>query len=105
MLDVLQKAQEIQREAFHTGHWVDMKEHAFDTSVLLSNKDTSKVIFFGKMTKNGEKSLGAYKIDVYKWMWAEQEGFSTEQIVNNLKSEIFIEIKVDDILEELTSYK
>ena len=47
MLDVLQKAHDIQREAFHTGHWVDMKEHAFDTSVLLSNKDTSKVVFFG----------------------------------------------------------
>ena len=43
----------------------------------------------------------AYSIDIKKWEWAEQEGFTTEMMVTELKHEIFTEIPLKSAIEYL----
>jgi hypothetical protein len=43
----------------------------------------------------------AYSINVKKWSWAEQEGFTTEMMVTELKHEIFSEIPLKSAIDYL----
>ena len=43
----------------------------------------------------------AYSIDIKKWEWAEQEGFTTEMMVTELTHEIFTEIPLKSAIEYL----
>ena len=72
-------------------------------SIIFSNEDSSKIVLVGAVEISGTLVTVAYSIDPHKWSWAEKEGFSKDQITNNyeLSSQIFREIKVDEILESL----
>jgi hypothetical protein len=72
-------------------------------SIIFSNEDSNKVVLVGVVEISGTLVTAAYSINPHKWSWAEKEGFSKAQITNNyeLSSQIFREIKVDEILESL----
>ena len=59
---------------------------------VLANKSINKAILIGQ---NKDGIIKCYKIDMKKWFWAESEGFTVDQIVEDLFSEIFIPCDID----------
>ena len=60
--------------------------------LILSNKDSGKVALMGVMTDQaGKEFINSFLIDVYKWNWASDEGFSIDEVFtdNRLYKQIF----------------
>lgn len=73
---------------------------------LASAPDQKKVAAIGIINIRNdnnelEKIVGAFSIDVNKYAWAEAEGFSQEQMIDELNEEIFTLIGVDEVLSYL----
>tara|TARA_Y100000310_G_C20374924_1_gene665267 strand:+ start:333 stop:686 length:354 start_codon:yes stop_codon:yes gene_type:complete len=60
--------------------------------LVLSNKDSGKVALLGTMyDDDGTPEIVACDVMVKNWLWAENEGFTTDEIVDNdkLYSKVF----------------
>ena len=72
-----------------------------DNLILLVNRKREKVAALGlEVDKNGEPSFTSFMIDVRKWMWAEAEGFSRDQMTeagSELRKTIFETFEFEDI--------
>jgi hypothetical protein len=66
---------------------------------VFGHADSGKAIVL--CAKDGDNIIKAYSININKWIWAEQEGFSTEMMVTELKHEIFSEIPLESSIEYL----
>lgn len=73
--------------------------------VLLVNKKKEKVAAIGLCgAGEGKAKMESFVIDVRKWMWAEAEGFSMEQMVDpksQLRDSIFLRSPLEDLPELL----
>lgn len=73
--------------------------------ILLVNRKNEKVAAIGLCgPKGGKAKLESFIIDVRKWMWAESEGFSMEQMVDperELRGTIFLPTPFEDLPERL----
>ena len=73
--------------------------------ILLVNKKKEKVAAIGLCgSGEGKAKLESFVIDVRKWMWAESEGFSMEQMVDpesKLRETIFLPSSFKDLPERL----
>ena len=76
-----------------------------DNLILLVNRKREKVAALGlEVDKNGEPSFTSFMIDVRKWMWAESEGFTKEEMTepeSELRSMIFEVVPYEDLPELL----
>jgi len=77
-----------------------------DEGYLISNEAEERIVALGVLQlkdDNGEKQevIGGFTIDTKKYKWAEAEGFSQDQMIDELTGEIFSLIAVDEILEYL----
>ena len=75
---------------------------------LLYSKSKDKVVAVGilnLLNEDGEMEdvLGAFSINVTKYNWAEAEGFSHDQMIDDLNSEIFALMGIDEVLPYLCS--
>ncbi|MAH48567.1 hypothetical protein CMI37_22270 [Candidatus Pacearchaeota archaeon] len=73
---------------------------------LVSTQDAKKVAAIGVINIRNEDStvqkiVGSFTINVNKYAWAEAEGFSQEQMIDDLNDEIFELIGVDEVLNYL----
>jgi hypothetical protein len=73
---------------------------------LISNEERKRIAAVGLLhIKNeegeNEEVVGAFTIDVRKYKWAEAEGFSQDQMIDDLTGEIFDLIGVDEVLNYL----
>lgn len=68
---------------------------------LVANEATNKVAVMGVVDFDDQEILVAYLININKWSWAEQEGFSRDQIVDKFSKEIFTWIPIDEVAERL----
>jgi hypothetical protein len=74
---------------------------------LASSKDAQKVVAVGVInirddkTNDIEKIVGAFTINVKKYAWAEAEGFTQDQMIDDLNDEIFSLIGVDEVISYL----
>ena len=91
------------KEADELGYKLEKTNTLSDRSFIVACKDTNKAILIGEVKPDNwyahhtdgskkEKEIKAYKINIHKWVWAESEGFSKSQILDELAQEIFIEI-------------
>ena len=83
----------IMSEAFEIGYIpsVDHTKSA-NACLILSNKDSGKCALLGTMrNKDGESEVAACTVSVSKWIWAESEGFSLDDIIgtDNLHDNVF----------------
>jgi len=62
-------------------------------SYVVANRASQKAILIGRRT-SGE--ISCYKINMKKWIWAESEGFSRDDIVDKFFKDIFIEFKINE---------
>ena len=58
---------------------------------VLANKNINKAILIGQ---NKNDDIKCYQIDMKKWFWAEAEGFTTDEIIEDLFDEIFIQCDI-----------
>lgn len=72
-------------------------------SVVFHNKDTHKIVLMGMVEEGGEEILAAYSVNTRKWLWAEKEGFTKDEIMDKkeLAAEVFMEISIDEIPKSL----
>lgn len=85
-------------------HGVDFNvEKRQDDIIMIGNPETKKVAVMGSTEVNGTEVLVAYLVNVQKWNWADDEGFSKEEILKHFAKEIFTWISVDDVAKELMS--
>lgn len=71
-----------------------------DDLVLIINRKSEKVAAIGLRESEGEVIFESFVIDVRKWMWAESEGFTMEQMVDpdgDVRSLIFKKTPFDRI--------
>jgi hypothetical protein len=72
---------------------------------LLVNRENEKVAAIGMCgAGEGKAKIESFVIDVRKWMWAEAEGFSMEQMVDPkspLRESIFLRSSFEDLPELL----
>ena len=68
---------------------------------VFGHSDAGKAIVVALREEPNFDIVKAYSINVKKWIWAEQEGFTTEMMVNELKDEIFAEIPLKNAIEYL----
>tara|TARA_R100000008_G_scaffold83940_2_gene70152 strand:- start:2264 stop:2566 length:303 start_codon:yes stop_codon:yes gene_type:complete len=76
-----------------------VRESTSDSSVLLMNKSKAKLGLIGLTEESG---IHAFTIDVYKWRWADEEGFTFDQIIEDLTSEIFTEVRLHELVYKLS---
>ena len=91
------------KDADELGYKLEKTSTLSSRSFVIACKDTNKAILIGevKINKSQKKEIKAYKINIHKWIWAESEGFSKSQILDELGREIFTEIDPKTGLEYL----
>ncbi len=75
---------------------------------VISNEGKRRVVAVGLLNMTNENDeneaiIGAFSIDVKKYKWAEAEGFTLDQMIDEeaLNGEIFNLIGVDEVLDYL----
>ena len=79
---------------------------------VISNDPKTRVVAVGLLNIRNEDDkdeavIGAFTIDVQKYKWAEAEGFTMDQMIDeeNLNGQIFNLIAVDEVLDYLCANK
>ena len=79
---------------------------------VISNDPKTRVVAVGLLNIRNEDDkdeavIGAFTIDVQKYNWAEAEGFTMDQMIDeeNLNGQIFNLIAVDEVLDYLCANK
>ena len=77
---------------------------------IINNKGRTRVVAVGLLNIKNEDNeeeyvVGAFTINVSKYRWAEAEGFSQDQMIDDLTGEIFGLIGVDEVLGYLCNKK
>lgn len=68
--------------------------------VIVANKQTGCV---GLVATEKDSSVLFFNVNIGKWSWAKEEGFTTEQIANaELRHEIFSPVTLNKLIERLT---
>ena len=68
-----------------------------EDSYILSNEEADRAVLIGAVEFNSTNILSAFIINVPKYKWAEAEGFSKIQVLDELASEIFTFIEVKKV--------
>ena len=59
--------------------------------LVLTNFKTKKVCLLGNLPdpETGENKIGAAMVNLHRWKWATDEGFTTDEIVNHVNNPVF----------------
>ena len=70
--------------------------------LVLSHKKSGKVALMGVMIDSeGIELVKAYTIDVQRWAWAADEGFTLEQLIETDCGKVFCPVDLDNLAKEL----
>ena len=77
-----------------------------DDGYVIENSSKTRVVALGIINilnenKKEEEVIGAFTIDVKKYKWAEAEGFTHDQMIDDLTEEVFNLIGVDEVFDFL----
>ena len=95
--------EEIKELALQSNEEIVVDKTGDKMSFILANKKRGfvGVLASGPLIKGGNHIVNAYSIDVGKWVWAQEEGFSKDQMVTELKHQIFKSISFDELINKL----
>ena len=86
------------QECLRKGVILKCMETKSESVVILYTGKQDKAVLFGFITDEEENlGIAAFKINVRKFAWAESEGFTQDQMINDFKNEIFASIPVKNI--------
>ena len=86
----------IKKEGAHRGYKFISEKTLGKNTFVIGNKKTSKAILLGQ---DEDKVIKCYSVDINKWLWAEEEGFSRDEIVDKLFYEVFKKIKIKKLID------
>jgi hypothetical protein len=97
-----QKILDLEKKAKDAG-FTFVSEDIGDDAILLVNQKSHKAAIIGSFKSDGREVLVSYLVNLKKWSWAEQEGFSKDDIINTpeLKNNIFEFVPVSQIMGKL----
>ena len=81
-------------EAEVLGYKLDVDRTLDSDSYIISNKLAERAVIIGRVDINGSYVISTFTINVRKWKWAEAEGFTKDQMIEKLGSEIFTSIEL-----------
>lgn len=88
----------VKQDCLRKGVILKSMETKSESVVILYTGKKQKAVLFGLITNEEEDLLvAAFKINIKKFAWAESEGFTQDQMVNDFKGEIFKNIPVKNI--------
>ena len=79
-------------EANKLAYSIEVEKTIDSDSYILSNKKAERAVIIGRVEINGVYVISTFTINVYKWRWAEAEGFTKEQMIEQMGPEIFASI-------------
>ena len=101
---LLKRILDLQEKAKKNGFSFTVEE-LFDGAVFLSHSKTGKTALLGSfaLEENEKPVIVSYFVDLHYWHWANQEGFSKDDILNKpeLKNRIFEFVPVSQIFGKL----
>lgn len=72
------------------------------SSWTLSNEESCNAVIIGEVDAGTENhSIMAFEINVPRWNWAIEEGFTRDEIINKLGHEVFFEMHHTEIVRYL----
>ena len=71
--------------------------------LVITNMKSRKVCLLGSLKdpKTGENKIGASMVNLSKWVWASNEGFTANQILNDMSGHVFKIVSPGDLPELL----
>ena len=66
-----------------------------DESYIITNEETKKAVIIGLVEINGDEVTVSYSMNIYKWKWALDEGFTRDEIMDKLSDEVFSTITLE----------
>lgn len=78
-----------------SGLAVSVKVSDSDDCFLVANKKLNRAALVGISFDY----LKAFSINIKKWYWAESEGFTIDEMIENFGREIFEEMDIDEVVE------
>ena len=99
---LLKKISDLQKRARESG-FSFLIEELFDGAVFISHPKTGKTALLGTFSTGEQKVIVSYLVDIHYWHWADQEGFSKDDVLNkpDLKNKIFEFVPVNQIFNKL----
>ena len=82
------------------GYRMSVEKNSNDL-ILVANPNTKKVAVMGTTEIDGQELMVAYLVNIQKWSWASDEGFTKDQIVDKFSSEIFTWTPIDMVANNL----
>ena len=88
---------------------IDLKRIARESKQLLLITETASRDLFiitnqervGLIGIDGAGTISTYKVDVKKWVWAENEGFTPAEILSKLLAEILLMCNFEEFKEHM----
>ena len=67
--------------------------------LVITNMKSRKVCLLGSLKdpKTGENKIGASMINLSNWVWAANEGFTTDQILNDINDHVLEVVSPGDL--------
>jgi len=98
-------ASEIMAQAEELGCELSLKEVG-EEGFLICNDSNKKIAALGAVYIKEDKGkkervVGAFSINIHKYHWAEAEGFTEKQMIEQLNNEIFTLMGVDEVVDYL----
>jgi hypothetical protein len=92
----------IKKEGAHRGYRFISSKTLNSRAFVIAHKKAGKAMLIGEDTNTNIK---CYYIDINKWMWAESEGFSGDEIVDKLFHEVFKIMKIKNPIDNAQAAK
>ena len=89
----------LEEDARDEGFLLQWQEIRSDGVVILANPKKRKACFIASV--QGGELLVSYVIHIKKFVWAEEEGFTTEDMIEKLGEQVFEEIPTEEIINNL----
>jgi hypothetical protein len=102
--EILKKTVEyIDFHAKKSGYSIEIHEVIDENSVIITHKEAKKLAILGLIVEDLELDVVAFLINIPKWQWAEDEGFTKEDLANPecLRDEVFIRTDIDELVKKM----
>ena len=100
---LLKLLEALEEEAVEKGFTLGIEPTNDENTFLIGNTKSKKVACIGLTEINNTTVIASYLMNLKRWGWYKQEGFTTSDMVEtaNIKEDIFKFVAVDKIIDKL----
>ncbi len=100
---LLKLLEALEEEAIEKGFELGVEPTNDENTFLIGNMESKKVACIGLTEINNTTVIASYLMNLKRWGWYKQEGFTTDDMVEtaNIKEDIFKFITVDKVIDAL----